>query len=79
MNVALTDLQAGMTINVRDRDESTPMVRTLTKVERITRKGVKWIYWRWTPGREPDGAIDCGYSGCVLDDESRTYRFNVIA
>ena len=59
-------------INVRS-DESTkaagPLVRKLLSAEVVTRKGSRWLMWKWVPEPKADGLPDCGYAGVREDHE----------
>lgn len=62
-------LIVGERSNVRSDPESGPVMRTITKIELIERKGETWLYWYWRKEGQMDGKPDCGYSGHMLSGE----------
>lgn len=78
-SVALTEVSEGMTIDVR-HGAAAPMFREITRVQTKRDKFGEWVYLYWKPqGMTPEGKPDCGYTGLVLNDERRQYRYAIAA
>lgn len=45
--------------------QDVPCMRVLKSVKIRIEKGVRWVYWYWTPQAD-NGKNDCGYSGVSL-------------